>query len=1267
VKSTYNSSTSYGSGASGGGNEAAGAGGSISLTWNVDNLSVTNPGTQSNVSGSAISTLTIAAPHDTTGGNTVTFGATGLPAGLSINSTSGAITGTPTTACACSVTVTATDSEALSESTSFTWNITNTVSVTNPGTQSNVSGSAITALQISATDSQAGATLTYSATGLPAGLSISSSGKITGTPTTACACSVTVTATDGSSYHGSATFTWNITNTVSVTSPGDQTNVSGSAITALQISATDSQAGATLTYSATGLPAGLSISSSGKITGTPTTACACSVTVTATDGSGASGSATFTWNITNTVSVTSPGDQASGSGTPITALPITASDSSSTATLTYSDGGTLPPGLSIDPSSGVISGTPTTGGTFAVTITVTDNSGATGSATFNWVITNTVSVTSPGDQASGSGTAITPLPISASDSSSTATLTYSDGGTLPPGLSIDPSSGVISGTPTTGGTFAVTITVTDNTGATGSATFNWVIGNTVSVTSPGDQSDMSGSPITALAISASDSSAGATLAFSDGGTLPPGLSIDPSSGVITGTPTTGGTFAVTITVTDNTGASGSATFNWAVVNTVTVTSPGDQTSGSGTAITALPISASDSSSTATLSYTDGGTLPPGLSIDPSSGVISGTPTTAGSYPVTITALDNAGFTGGVSFNWTVTNTVTVTSPGDQASGSGTAITALPITATDSSSTATLTYSDGGTLPPGLSIDPSSGIITGTPTTGGTFAVTITATDNAGATGSATFNWVITNTVTVTSPGDQASGSGTAITPLPISASDSSSAATLSYSDGGTLPPGLSIDPSSGIITGTPTTGGTFAVTITVTDNTGATGSATFNWVITNTVTVTSPGDQSNVSGTAITPVTVVASDSSSAATLAYSDGGTLPPGLSIDPASGIVSGTPTTAGTSSVTITVTDSAGASGTSSFTWTITNTVTVAPVPNQNSQTSVGIPVTKATATDSQTSPEPVFTWTATGLPPGLFIRATNGGFGGTPTTPGTYSVTVTATDQDGFSGSTSFTWTVVDNAPTITSVSPSSGPGSGGTRVKIVGTRLFNVTSVDFGSVAAKSFKVNKKGTKITAVSPAESGGTVDILITTTGGTNTAAPADQFTFGGPVVSSVSPSSGPASGGTQVSIAGTDLSGASAVSFGPDAATSFSAAKNGKKITAVAPAESAGAVSITITTPGGTTTVNNAFTYVGPTVTGVSPTSGSHLGGTRVFITGTNLNGATSVEFGSVAGTNVSVNGAGTRITVYTPAESAGPVSITVATPSGTVTVSGAYTFT
>ena len=124
VNATYSSSPTFTTGAAGGGATTAGTQGSITLTWNVDNLSVTNPGTQSNTAGSAISTLTIAAPHDTTGGNTVTFSATGLPTGLSMNSTTGAITGTATTVCGCSVTVTATDSEALTANTTFTWNVT---------------------------------------------------------------------------------------------------------------------------------------------------------------------------------------------------------------------------------------------------------------------------------------------------------------------------------------------------------------------------------------------------------------------------------------------------------------------------------------------------------------------------------------------------------------------------------------------------------------------------------------------------------------------------------------------------------------------------------------------------------------------------------------------------------------------------------------------------------------------------------------------------------------------------------------------------------------------------------------------------------------------------------------------------------------------------------------------------------------------------------------------------------------------------------------
>ncbi|MBC3841235.1 hypothetical protein GXW82_15785 [Streptacidiphilus sp. 4-A2] len=187
----------------------------------------------------------------------------------------------------------------------------NTVTVTNPGSQSGKVGTAVS-LQISGSDSASGQTLTYSATGLPAGLSISSSGLISGTPTTAATSSVTVTAKDTTGATGSTTFSWTVSaatgNTVTVTSPGNQTGTVGKAVS-LQISGSDSASGQTLTYSATGLPAGLSISSSGLISGTPTTAATSSVTVTAKDTTGATGSTTFSWTVSSSSSCASPGNK----------------------------------------------------------------------------------------------------------------------------------------------------------------------------------------------------------------------------------------------------------------------------------------------------------------------------------------------------------------------------------------------------------------------------------------------------------------------------------------------------------------------------------------------------------------------------------------------------------------------------------------------------------------------------------------------------------------------------------------------------------------------------------------------------------------------------------------------------------------------------------------------------------------------------------------------------------------------------------------------
>lgn len=219
----------------------------------------------------------------------------------------------------------------------------NTVTVTNPGTQTATVGTA-TSLQLSGTDSASGQTLTYSATGLPAGLSISSSGLISGTPTTSGTDSVVVTATDTTGASASAAFSYQVspaggTDTVTVATPSNQSGTVGTAAS-LQISGTDSASGQSLAYTATGLPPGLSIgSASGLISGTPTTAGTYSVKITADDTTGASGSASFTWTIS-----------ASGSGCTAQQLIVNPSFSTGAITPWTSTSGVLNSDTSDEPA-----------------------------------------------------------------------------------------------------------------------------------------------------------------------------------------------------------------------------------------------------------------------------------------------------------------------------------------------------------------------------------------------------------------------------------------------------------------------------------------------------------------------------------------------------------------------------------------------------------------------------------------------------------------------------------------------------------------------------------------------------------------------------------------------------------------------------------------------------------------------------------------------------------------------------------------------------
>lgn len=167
--------------------------------------------------------------------------------------------------------------------------------------------------------------------------------------------------------------------------------------------------------------------------------------------------------------------------------------------------------------------------------------------------------------------------------------------------------------------------------------------------------------------------------------------------------------------------------------------------------------------------------------------------------------------------------------------------------------------------------------------------------------------------------------------------------------------------------------------------------------------------------------------------------------------------------------------------------------------------------------------------------------------------------------------------------------------------------------------------------------------------------------------PVVASISPTSGPAAGGTTVTIAGGSFSTATAVRFGAVNATSF-VINSSERITAVAPAGT-GTVDVTVTNPSGTSSASpvDRYTYVAsaPTVTSISPTAGPTSGGTTVIITGTGLTAATAVTFGATPATGFTVNSS-TQITATSPAGT-GTVDITVTTAVGTSATSAADRFT
>ncbi len=252
--------------------------------------------------------------------------------------------------------------------------------------------------------------------------------------------------------------------------------------------------------------------------------------------------------------------------------------------------------------------------------------------------------------------------------------------------------------------------------------------------------------------------------------------------------------------------------------------------------------------------------------------------------------------------------------------------------------------------------------------------------------------------------------------------------------------------------------------------------------------------------------------------------------------------------------------------------------------------------------------------------------------------------------------------VGGTPTVTSISPTSGPGAGGTSVAIHGTNLSSAITVDFAGTGATI--TYDTATEIKATSPGGPAGSVGVSVTTGGGTSATSP--LFTYLGPTITSVTPVSGPGNGGNKVVILGTEFNGTSAVHFGSTEATSFSSSST--KIIAVVPLGTGGSVPISVTTPGGSTTWGGGqYSYLPPTISSLTPTSGPGGGGAKVTIHGKDFQGASAVTFAGTEAASYSVNAAGTAITAYSPAETAGAADVEVTTPGGDSSATPAtYTF-
>ena len=707
----------------------------------------------------------------------------------------------------------------------------------------------------------------------------------------------------------------------------------------------------------------------------------------------------------------------------------------------------LSPGLTFDPATRILSGTPTAPApmtTYAYTVGDSDGETVDDVSTLNLVIlvNGAVTVSAPGNLAYTMGRPITALtlPMGVGGAGAlTHTLTGPASAALStavPGLAFDAATRVLTGTPTTVGETTLTYTATDTASSTDSVTFAITVAAAVSLPSPpGNQTYTVGRPTTALTLAATGGAGVLTLTVTGVDGLPAGLSYDETTCVLSGIPTAAGMTTVTYTATDINGSTATASFTITVAAAVALTAPTAQTYTMGAVITPLTLTATGGTNPLiyTLTGPSSGALPPGLTFSATTRALTGTPTEVGTTTLTLTATDDNGSTAMTTFDITVAAAVALTAPNDQTYSRTVAITALTLpdaTGGTGALTYTLTGPSSGPLPAGLTYATVSGnrVLSGAPTAEATTILTYTATDTIGSTASDTFTVTVVEGLALSTPDNQAYTINRPIPDLTLPEGAGGivpRSYTLTGPSSGPLPAGLTFNATARTLTGTPTAMAATELTYTATDSatpTADTASVTFTVTVAAAVAVTAPTDQSYTMGTAISALNLPAATGGTAP-LTYTLTGLASaalsvavPGLTFDATTLVLTGTPTTAATTILTYTATDEHGSTAEDTVTLTVAAQVALTAPTAQTYTMDTAITALSLPAATGGTG---TLTYTLTGpasvalstVVPGLAFDATTRALTGTPTTAAAATtLTYTATGTNGSTNSATFDITV-----------------------------------------------------------------------------------------------------------------------------------------------------------------------------------------------------------------------------------------------------------------